>query len=396
MFSAVRASPSDSATIAATASGSTSRPRRPRPRSASATARRTIVSSSDSVSRSSTYTRQRESSAAITSNDGFSVVAPIRVTVPRSTCGRNASCWALLKRWISSTKRIVRWPWSVRRSSASRDEAPHLLDAGEHGGERGEVRLGVRRRAGRRASSSRCPAGPRGSSSGGRPTRWRREGGARVRGDAPGRRTRRGSAAASARRAGPPRADSRAPPARTAPRRPAPWPPGPSSAGADPARPPRRAARGPRARLAQTQDATDAEGDKAIRRAAQRPRTGRYQAAVRSHSGQVAQIAEDRARRHAPAGELDGIGAVGDEGRAARVRRGPVHPRVADHPDAPLGEGRLEKPEPRGIGLERRLVARDQDREESVEPAAREGPPRDRSRVVGPHARGDSRRPGAR
>ena len=35
----------------------------------------------------------------------------------------------------------------------------------------------------------------------------------------------------------------------------------------------------------------------------------------------MAQIAEDRARRHAPAGELHGIRAVGNEGRAARVSR---------------------------------------------------------------------------
>ena len=38
---------------------------------------------------------------AVTSKDGFSVVAPISVTVPSSTAGRSASCWALLKRCIS-------------------------------------------------------------------------------------------------------------------------------------------------------------------------------------------------------------------------------------------------------------------------------------------------------
>jgi len=46
----------------------------------------------------------------MTSNDGFSVVAPIKVTVPSSTCGRMASCCALLKRWISSMKSTVRSP----------------------------------------------------------------------------------------------------------------------------------------------------------------------------------------------------------------------------------------------------------------------------------------------
>ena len=57
-----------------------------------------------------TNTRQRESRAALTSKDGFSVVAPIRVMLPRSTKGRKASCWALLNRWISSTNRTVRIP----------------------------------------------------------------------------------------------------------------------------------------------------------------------------------------------------------------------------------------------------------------------------------------------
>ena len=55
----------------------------------------------------------------MTSNEGFSVVAPMSVTVPSSTCGRMTSCWALLKRWISSMKRIVRWPYRARRSRAS-------------------------------------------------------------------------------------------------------------------------------------------------------------------------------------------------------------------------------------------------------------------------------------
>ena len=50
---------------------------------------------------------------------GFSVVAPISVIVPASTCGRKASCCALLKRWISSANRIVPRPVSSR-SSASR------------------------------------------------------------------------------------------------------------------------------------------------------------------------------------------------------------------------------------------------------------------------------------
>ena len=64
-------------------------------------------------------TRQRESSAPLISNDGFSVVAPMSVIVPASTWGRKASCWVRLKRWISSTKRMVRCRWSRLRSRAA-------------------------------------------------------------------------------------------------------------------------------------------------------------------------------------------------------------------------------------------------------------------------------------
>ena len=45
----------------------------------------------------------------MTSKEGFSVVAPIRMMVPSSTCGRKASCWALLNRWISSINNRVCW-----------------------------------------------------------------------------------------------------------------------------------------------------------------------------------------------------------------------------------------------------------------------------------------------
>src|SRR5437879_12016104 len=36
-----------------------------------------------------------------------------------STWGRKASCWALLKRWVSSTNRILRWPLTIRGWSAA-------------------------------------------------------------------------------------------------------------------------------------------------------------------------------------------------------------------------------------------------------------------------------------
>src|ERR1022692_488462 len=91
----------------------------PRPRSRSARARCNNSTISSAVSARSAYTRERDSSAAITSNDGFSVVAPIRTISPRSTYGRNASCCALLKRWISSMKTIVRRPERRRRSAST-------------------------------------------------------------------------------------------------------------------------------------------------------------------------------------------------------------------------------------------------------------------------------------
>src|SRR5271170_4653223 len=67
---------------------------------------------------SSTYTWARDSNALLTSNDGFSVVAPMKVTSPRSTKGRNASCCALLKRCTSSTNRIVWRPDCASVASA--------------------------------------------------------------------------------------------------------------------------------------------------------------------------------------------------------------------------------------------------------------------------------------
>ncbi len=80
------------------------------PRTGSARARRRIVATSSSPSGWSTSTRQRDRSAALTSNEGFSVVAPIKAIVPSSTAGSSASCWALLNRWISSMNRTVRPP----------------------------------------------------------------------------------------------------------------------------------------------------------------------------------------------------------------------------------------------------------------------------------------------
>ncbi len=58
-------------------------------------------------------------SGEITSNEGFSVVAPINVMCPASTYGKNASCCALLNRCTSSTNTIVRCPDRDLRSATA-------------------------------------------------------------------------------------------------------------------------------------------------------------------------------------------------------------------------------------------------------------------------------------
>ena len=66
-----------------------------------------------------TSTRARDSSAALSSKDGFSVVAPTSTTVPSSITGRNTSCCARLKRCTSSMNRSVPCPVSRRARAAS-------------------------------------------------------------------------------------------------------------------------------------------------------------------------------------------------------------------------------------------------------------------------------------
>ena len=51
------------------------------------------------------------------------MVAPIRLTVPFSTQGSKASCWAVLKRCTSSMNRIVRRLWWASRSRAASTSA---------------------------------------------------------------------------------------------------------------------------------------------------------------------------------------------------------------------------------------------------------------------------------
>ena len=86
----------------------------------SASARVSSNSKAASSRRFSTSTWQRDRSAPFRAKDGFSVVAPTRVTVPSSTTGRKPSCCARLKRWISSTKSSVPWPLDLRARASSK------------------------------------------------------------------------------------------------------------------------------------------------------------------------------------------------------------------------------------------------------------------------------------
>ena len=61
----------------------------------------------------------RLTSGALTAKNGFSVVAPTRITCPASTSGRRMSCWARLNRWISSRNNTVRSPAFPSRSRAA-------------------------------------------------------------------------------------------------------------------------------------------------------------------------------------------------------------------------------------------------------------------------------------
>ncbi len=71
-------------------------------------ARRSTAVTCAMVSGSSRKSVLRLTSALFTEKSGFSVVAPTSVMIPRSTSASSTSCWLLLKRWISSRKRIVR------------------------------------------------------------------------------------------------------------------------------------------------------------------------------------------------------------------------------------------------------------------------------------------------
>ena len=111
-----RASPDAKPTSCRRASPSTCNvPLYPR-ESSSARCRRSSKSSLPSGA--SRKVRNRESNAAEMARGGGSVVAPTRMIVPVSTCGKSASCCVRLKRCSSSMKRSVCSP-CARRSTAA-------------------------------------------------------------------------------------------------------------------------------------------------------------------------------------------------------------------------------------------------------------------------------------
>ena len=86
-------------------------------------------------------------------------MAPTSVTTPSSTSGSSTSCWALLKRWISSMNSSVRCPPAASSLRASSSTSRKLLDAAGHGAELPEAtaRLGGQQPRKRRLA---VPGGP--------------------------------------------------------------------------------------------------------------------------------------------------------------------------------------------------------------------------------------------
>ncbi len=109
-------------------------PRPDRARSGSGRPRRSRGSRRNNV--------ERERSGALTSKYGFSVVAPMRTSSPSSTPGSRASCWALLKRWTSSRKRIVPLVPLPEALPGLGQHLPDVLHARRHRGEGFEGRRG--------------------------------------------------------------------------------------------------------------------------------------------------------------------------------------------------------------------------------------------------------------
>ena len=173
-------------------------PRAPDPRRRAPGGRPSPTSSSVSASRR--QTRIRDRSAALTSKYGFSVVAPISVIVPSSTCGSKRVLLGLVEAMDLVEEQDG--PRAVERQPVLRlgDRGPDLGDARHDRRERREVGtdlVGEQAGEARLAGAGRAPQEQR--RRGGRGRRSAAAGRARRRGG-PGRRTRRGRADASARR----------------------------------------------------------------------------------------------------------------------------------------------------------------------------------------------------
>ena len=113
----------------------------PSPRSASVSARCRMASTSSVVRPRSTNTFDRDSSAALTSNDGFSVVAPMSTMSPALDARQERVLLRLVEA-VDLVDEDDRAP--AGRSRGSLGVGHHvldLLDAGEHGAERHEPRL---------------------------------------------------------------------------------------------------------------------------------------------------------------------------------------------------------------------------------------------------------------
>ena len=150
-FSAVRASPLARRAIASSASSSTSTASPPRPRSASESARCRMLWIASRSRAFSTNTCDRESSAELTSNEGFSVVAPIEDDV----AGLDAGQEGVLLRLVEAVNLVDEQdrppPELSPRLLGLGHHRLDLLDARQHGAEGDEVRAGdLRDEAGER------------------------------------------------------------------------------------------------------------------------------------------------------------------------------------------------------------------------------------------------------
>jgi hypothetical protein len=100
---------------------------------------------------------------------------------------------------------------------------------------------------------------------------------------------------------------------------------------------------------------------------------------------------DDRAGHDGPAAQLFGVGAVGDERRAAGLGGGAVDPGVPDDPDGPVGVRGAQERQAGRVGLERGLVPGDDGHEELPEAAPGQGDLGGPPGIVGPHGERDPR-----